>query len=114
MAVYLDSSTILDAAEERLQRTHHRIGGRNVIRSKGVCFWGKVVDERFLCRLTLWIVDGFNSVEERRLCLEHFSSQSSPTAITTCSELTDQDQDEYVALGIWSQWTYVVQVDHFE
>ena len=44
VAVYLDSSTIW---------TYHQIGGRSVIRSKGVCFWGKIVDERFLCRLTL-------------------------------------------------------------
>jgi len=33
------SWTILDAAEEGLQRTHHQIGGRSVIRSKGFCFW---------------------------------------------------------------------------
>ena len=116
VALYLEPSTILDAAADR---TLHQIGGHSVIRSKTVCFWGTIVDERFLGRLTLWVVDGFNSAEERRLCLEHFSSQHPPSAITTCSELTDclrimlSTYDDLWALG-WKHRLEHLMVEYFE
>ena len=119
VALYLEPSTILDAAADRLQRTHRRIGGHSVIRSKTVCFWGTIVDERFLCRLVLWVVNEFNSAEERRLCLEHFSSQHPPSTIKTCGELTDcirnmlSTYDELWALG-WKRSLEPLMVEYFE
>ena len=113
--IYLEPSTILEAAEERLQRTHHQIGGQSVIRSKNVCFWGTIVDERFLCRLTLWVVDGFKSAGA---CVWS-TSHHPPSAITTCSELTDclrnmlSTYDDLWALG-WKHRLEHLMVDYFE
>jgi hypothetical protein len=89
VALYLEPNSILDAAKERLQRVHQQIGGHGAIRSQSVCFWGTIVDVRFLTRLTLWVVNGFNSAEERRLCLEHFSSQHPPSVIATGTGLSN-------------------------
>ena len=45
------------------------------------------MDERFLQRVVLFTLEGFDSAEPRRLCLEHFSSTINPPAVTTCAEL---------------------------
>ena len=54
-----------------------------------MCLWGKQTDKTFLTNLTLWILTGFDSMEEKRLCLEHYSSNPNIARISTSAELTD-------------------------
>ena len=81
---YQEPANLFEAAEGRSSST---IGVRDRIRSRNTCFWGRIVDERFLQRLVLFTLEGFDSAEPRRLCLEHFSSTINPPAVTTCAEL---------------------------
>jgi hypothetical protein len=81
---YQETANLFVAAEGRSSST---IGVRDRIRSRNTCFWGRIVDERFLQRVVLFTLEGFDSAEPRRLCLEHFSSSVNPPAVTTCAEL---------------------------
>ena len=89
MELYQEPDTILKAAADRLQRVHGQVGVRNMIRSRAMCLWGKQTDKTFLTNLTLWILTGFDSMEEKRLCMEHYSSNPNITRIASCAELTD-------------------------
>ena len=84
MQWYQETANLFVAAEGRSSST---IGVRDRIRSRNTCFWGRIVDERFLQRVVLFTLEGFDSAEPRRLCLEHFSSSVNPPAVTTCAEL---------------------------
>ena len=44
------------------------------------------MDERLLQRVVLFTLEGFDSAEQRRLCLEHFSSTVNPLEVSTCAE----------------------------
>ena len=44
------------------------------------------MDERLLQRVVLFTLEGFDSAEQRRLCLEHFSSTVNPLEVSTCVE----------------------------
>ena len=81
---YQESASFFEAAERRTSST---IDVRDRIRSRNTCFWGRIVDERFLSRLVLFQLEGFDSAEPRKLCLEHFSSTINPPAVSTCAEL---------------------------
>jgi hypothetical protein len=89
LEVYQDPETIIKAAEERLQRASGHIGVREMVRSKSTCVWGRQTDKTFLTNLTLWILTGFDSLEEKRLCMEHYSSNHNIVRISSCGELSD-------------------------
>ena len=89
LEVYQEPDTILRAAADRLQRLHGQVRVRDMIRSRGVCLWGRQTDKTFMTNLTLWILTGFDSMEEKRLCLEHYSSNPNIARISTSAELTD-------------------------
>jgi hypothetical protein len=81
---YQESANLLEAAG---RRTGSTIGVRDRNRSRNTCFWGRIVDERFLSRVVLFQLEGFDSAEQRKLFLEHFSSTINPPAVSTCAEL---------------------------
>ena len=119
LEVYQEHDTILKAAEERLQRASGQIGVREMLRSRSTCVWGKLTDKTFLTNLTLWILTGFDSLEEKRLCMEHYSSNPNITRIASCGELTDcirnmlTTYDELWGLG-WKRQMEPVMVQYFE
>ena len=110
LEVYQEHDTILKAAEERLQRASGQIGVREMLRSRSMCMWGKQTDKTFLTNLTLWILTGFDSLEEKRLCMEHYSP---------CGELTDcirnmlTTYDELWGLD-WKRQMEPLMVQYFE
>ena len=67
--LYQEPDTILKAAEDRIQKDG-QIGV--MIRSRAMCLWGKQSDKTFLTNLTLWILTGFDSIDEKRVCLKHY------------------------------------------
>ena len=51
---------------------HGQIGVMDMIKSRAMCLWGKQSDKTFLTDLTLWILTGFDSMDEKRVCLKHY------------------------------------------
>ena len=79
VALYQESSNILKAAEDRIQKASGLMGVRDVLRTRGVCFWGKQqADVEVMTKLTLWNLGGFDDADPRRVCLEHYSSLDEP------------------------------------
>jgi hypothetical protein len=119
LEVYQEPDTILKAAADRLQRLHGQVGVRDMIRSRGVCLWGRQTDKTFLTNLTLLILTGFDSMEEKRLCMEHYSSNPNITRIASCAELTDclrnmlATYDELWGLD-WKRELEPLMVQYFE
>ncbi len=77
------------------------------------------MDERFLSRLVLFQLEGFDSTEPRRLCLEHFSSTIDPPAVTTCAELVMYVQNmlatyEELWMLEWLERLESMMLGHFE
>lgn len=87
--MYLDPAFIIQAAEERIQRTHDSLGVHGNLRSRKVWFWGRQTNTTLLSNVTLLVLTSFDSAAPKRLCLEHFSSSPSPTPVETCPQLVD-------------------------
>ena len=69
VALYQESSNILKAAEDRIQKASGLMGVRDVLRTRGVCFWGKQqADVEFMAKLTLWNLGGFDDADP---CIPH-------------------------------------------
>ncbi len=69
----LDSENVaLYQEPSNIQKASGMMGVRDVLRTRGVCFWGKQqADVEFMTKLTLWNLGGFDDADPRRVCLEH-------------------------------------------
>jgi len=85
--VYLEPNFIFKSAMDRCAATSTALGMGDPLKSRGRCFWGTLKDVEFLRRVALFMLDGFDSTEPKRLCMEHFADSRSTTLIASCAEL---------------------------
>ena len=67
----------------------HSVGMGEALVCKGKYYWGKFGDKEFLLKITLFLLEDFDSCAEKSLCMEHFSRNSNPTAIKDCMDLVE-------------------------
>ena len=86
-AVYLDPGYIFRQAEARKRQGSHSVGMGEALVSKGKLYWGKFTDKEFLLKISLFLVENFDSSAVKKICMEHYSKSANPTPISDCSEL---------------------------
>ncbi len=63
------------------------VGMGDAVVCRRKCHWGRFVDKDFFRKVALFTTEDFDSNGSHKLCMEHFSPDSSPTAIKVCNEL---------------------------
>ena len=87
--VVLTMSSGFERDQNRNRQCSHSVGMGEDLVCKGKYYWGKFGDKEFLLKIALFLLEDFESCAEKRLCMEHFSRSTNPTAIKDCMELIE-------------------------